>query len=82
MTTVYHQSHQGPAGPAGEMSLHKGDEVFVNLAAFIGSHAPSKRSVRCRVVDVGPVEIQVCPEPPCRPLGLWIASRWVDGQLK
>jgi hypothetical protein len=80
MTVVYHELHRGTAEVRAPMKLRKGDRVQVNLAPFIGSAVPSSQLIPCRVIDVRTAEVQVCPEPPCRAVGLWITSRWIEGQ--
>jgi hypothetical protein len=63
------------------MSFRKGDRVRVNLAPFIGLMIRSKSSIVCEVLDVNEIEVYVRTEPPCRPVCLWVLSRWIDGAL-
>lgn len=64
------------------MSFTEGDRVLVNLAPFIGAAQPSKDSVACEVLAVREDQIQVCPEPPCRSLQLWVHTRWIERKLE
>ena len=56
------------------MSVRQGDRVLVNIAPFIGSTIRSEQSVPCRVLGVRVDEVQVCPEPPCREVTLWVGA--------
>ncbi len=62
------------------MSVRQGDRVLVNIAPFIGSTIRSEQSVPCRVLGVRVDEVQVCPEPPCREVTLWVGGHWIESR--
>jgi hypothetical protein len=64
------------------MDIRIGSRVMVNLAPFIGSRAPSRQSVECRVTGERPGEIEVTTEAPYREVVLWVSARWIDSVVE
>ncbi len=64
------------------MDVHKGDQVLVNVAPFIGSLRRNEQSVACEVLAVHGNEIEVRTLAPCREFTLLIERFWIDHKLE
>jgi hypothetical protein len=64
------------------MDIQEGDEVLVNVAAFIASKIRHRESVPCVVRAVMGPEIQIETVKPYRALSMSVSSTWVDGVRK
>lgn len=62
------------------MEIHSGDQLFVNLAPFIGSPVRSRHRVLCRAVAVEEGLVHVIVEPPCREVEMWVEPQWVESE--
>jgi len=64
------------------MEVHKGDQVMVNVAPFIGSLRRNKQSVACEVLAVRGDEVEIRTLPPYREFTLSVERFWIDRKLE
>jgi hypothetical protein len=60
------------------MDIRHGNQVWVNVAAFIASNNRHRESVPCEVLAVDGSKVHVKTQEPYRTLCMWVSHTWID----